>query len=171
MVGHDDAGHARGEVAQALPHARDLELVDTPSLESQRPRRVDADDGDLFVAVPGLEVLRDVTAVVRERAEEPRGDVVERDVVVSGDDELRLRKLRQVVARLPELPRPGALRQVARHHHEVRLQALRRRPQRLERRGVDPTEVEVGNVEDPSQGAAVSAGHGRTTRSDRGRTL
>src|SRR5688572_32734625 len=56
-----------------------------------------------------LEVLGDVAAIVRQGPEKPRSDVVERDVVVAGDDELWLRKSREVVPSLPELGRPRPL--------------------------------------------------------------
>ena len=166
VMGHDDARDLIGQRAQALPHPRHLALVDPTSLEGQRSGRVDAGDRDLVVAEEGLEVVRDVAPVVRERVGKAERDVVQRDVVIAGDDDLRLRQRREEVARFPELSAPRPLGEVPRDEDDIGPDLFRRRQERRERGRIGPAEVQVREVEErPHDAFRPSVSRGTTTRS------
>jgi hypothetical protein len=103
VVGDDDLRHLVAERTQPFAYLPDLLLVDASVLDGQGAGGVDPEDGHLVVRVERFEVVGDVTAVLVERLEEAREDVVERDVVVARHDDLRRRQRVQKLARLPEL--------------------------------------------------------------------
>ena len=73
--------------AQALSCPADLQRVQPATAESQRPGAVQADRDHLFIREDRLHILGDKPAIARQRPQEARGDVVERHVVIPGDDQ------------------------------------------------------------------------------------
>ena len=111
----------------------------------------DASFDDLVVDVRGLEVVGHDAPVLPQGGEEALEHVVQRHVVVAGDDHLRPGQRVEVGTRLAELTRAGALREVAGHHQHVGRHRHERTAQRLEEGGVDTPEVEVRDVGDGAQ--------------------
>ena len=89
MVGHDDSDLA---VRQRLDLGLDpfqLLLVDSPALDDQRARGVDAKDRDLVVDVPGGQIAGDDALVAVQGLKQPAIEIVGGNIVVSGEDQLR----------------------------------------------------------------------------------
>ena len=108
----------------------------------------ETDRDESLIGVDGPQVRRDVAAVVAEGIEEAPGHVVERDIVIAGHDQLRAGEGIQEGAGLPELPGARALREIARHGDEVRIQA----PDEREHGGHDgwvrPSEMDIRQMDD-----------------------
>jgi hypothetical protein len=164
VVRYHDLEHARRQLARAQLDVEQLLLADAAVLpepvERPRPRPcgVDADDEQLLVLVDRADVFRDVLVVVAQRPAEALDEVEQRDVVVAGDDELRLRQSAHERHRVLVLPRAGALREVAAHDDERRLLRVHVGDAPLDDGGVDVIEVDVGDVGDRAHAAAQRGG-------------
>jgi len=91
---------------------------------------------------------RVVAAIFAKRTETPCDQVVERDVVVAGHDQLRLRQQIEKRTRRPELPRERALREVPGHDEHIGTKIAHRSAERVGHSGVDAPEMEVREVND-----------------------
>ena len=170
MVRDDDLGDRFGKATEHVPHAVDLRLVDAAALEDERSRGAHPHDRELVVDELRLQLRREVALVAPQRGREAHEDVVQRDIMVSRHDYLRLRQRFQPFARGVELPRLGALREVAGNHDEVRIERFDPRAQRREEPFVDRAEVQVGELDDGPQAASRrSLAAGTITASARGR--
>jgi len=69
-----------------------LAVQSTPSADDQCAGTVESNDRYLRIDVRWLQIDRDVAALLPERMEKPRGDVVQRHVVVSWYDHRRERQ-------------------------------------------------------------------------------
>ena len=116
-------------------------------------RRVDADNEELFVPVDRLEIVGEVSTVGPEGTAEALPDPVERDVVISWNDERGCFEARDETSRLTKLLGLGSLRQVPRHDHQVGL-ALGCEPQHAccELRQMGRAEVDVRDMENLAHG-------------------
>ncbi len=146
-----DPRDLRRDAAEPLAKTRDLAPRQASPLESPRVRRVDPRDGNLVIRVEGLEVAADVAAVVGQRKGEASENIVERHVVVSGDDDQRAGESPEELARLLKLAAPRALCQVAGNRDDVGTDLPGGVEKRIECRRIDPAEVQVGEMEYGSQ--------------------
>ena len=106
---HDDLQHRLAERSEQPMDLGHLLLVDAATLEGQRARRVDADNGDLVIDERGREVAPEVALELAERAQEALPDAVERHVVVAGHDDHRRVDAGEEFARQAELGGARAL--------------------------------------------------------------
>src|SRR5258705_968687 len=107
-------------------------------------------------------IARLVAAFPAERVEEAREDVVQRHVVIAGDDQLGLGQRFEKLASVAELACTCPLGEIARHRDEIRLQLLHRVAQRAHDDGIDPPEMQIRQMHQ-------RAHQGTITRSTRGR--
>ncbi len=87
VVGYEDAcffGCNRGE---ALFDHLHLVMIDAPVLDRQRTGRVDAQDRDLFILIPGAKLIADIAFVAFQGGGETADHVIERHVMVARNDE------------------------------------------------------------------------------------
>src|SRR5258705_1697317 len=112
MVSDYDLDNLLRQQAQAFLRARDLTFVDAAVFESQRTRRVDSKIGDLGIEVKRLEIAAHMFAVRVERLNETLEEVVQRDIMVARDDDLRPRQPIQKFARRPEFDSARALGEI-----------------------------------------------------------
>jgi hypothetical protein len=121
MMRDNDLHDVRGSSAQPLADPRHLLVVEAPAFEDPRAGRIQADDGDLLVSVERLKIGRDIALVFVEPPHEACHGIVERHIVIPRDHDLWPRQRLQESASRQKFPRAGALGQVARHHHHIRL--------------------------------------------------
>ena len=67
MMRHDDLGHGFGLIGEQGGGAHHLSLVDPAALESEGASGVDAENGELSVAVKRLQIVRQIAASPRNR--------------------------------------------------------------------------------------------------------
>ena len=144
LEGAADAGHGGAADPAALPG---------PVIDG-----VHARDRDLVVLPERLEVGVDVVAVAPPRRREAHEEVVERRVVVARHREPGRAQRGEEGAGGAELAQPRALREVARHHHEVGRDPVHRLHEGAEEAGPVAAEMEVGEVEDASGHGVASGG-------------
>ena len=126
-------------------------LADPAFTPGERPRRVQADDDNLVVLEDRLEIGGDEALVPGERREEPARHVPQRHVVIAGNHQVWRGEVVEEGARLAELGPGGALRQVAREHHQVRLRVGDGRGERPEDGGIDAAGVKVRKMDNRAQ--------------------
>jgi len=168
MMRHHDPGLVTDQFVECRADLADLPPVHPAALVRQRARRVDAEHRDLVVHERGREVVGDVAPVAGQRLREPRDQVDQRNIVIPGHHDLRLRQRIEKGARLLELRRAGPLREVAGDCDEVGLDGLDRGVQRRQCGQVHAPEVQVRQVDDGAHRQASSgawAGAGTATRS------
>jgi hypothetical protein len=100
---------------------------------------------DRVESVP-IKVVGHVMAILPEGTEKPREHVVKRDVVVSRDDQLRLRQQIEKGPCGPELPRARALSEIARHDEYIGTKIPNRVAQHVGHNRIDPAEMEIREV-------------------------
>ena len=160
VVDHDDPHQMARHRLEPRQGPLELAPPDPPDrpvqVPGQPPRRLDPDDAELRVAPGRLEVGVDVAPVAPVRIGEAGQQVPGRQVVVAGHREHRRRQPVEKGPRGQELAPPGALGEIARHHHEVGRRRRERAPQALDHVRVDPAEMQVRDVRDaPAHGAAA----------------
>jgi hypothetical protein len=144
MVRHHNLDRLRRRRAEQCGRALHLASVQAAAAaEWDRARAVEASHDHFFIDKDRFEIALDMPAVRRERAQESRREVVERHVVVAGDDELLKWQLLKKSPRLLELPPPGALRQVARDRDEMRRNRADGSNQRRHELRIDAPEMQV----------------------------
>lgn len=136
-----------GEAMEPGFHRGHLPIVDPAALEGEPSRRIHAGDGEFVVAVEGLQVVGDVVPIRIEPVSESCVEIVQRNVVVSGNDNLRRRQGTQKGTRLLELARPGTLCEVTGDGHNVGVHVMHRLNQLLNHSGVRAAEVHVGKMD------------------------
>ncbi len=154
MMRDDDAKERRGRRREQGIDLGEPPAADSAAFESERLRRIDAGDQELVVTEHRFELAVEVPPPGAERREQPFPDPIERHVVVArhGDDRRDPRQLVHEGARLAELPRLGADRQIARNDHQVRpphsgeLEHPRRNLRQVLR-----SEMDVGNMKNVAQ--------------------
>jgi hypothetical protein len=77
-------------------------------------------DSKLIINEGRLKVIGDKSAVLAQTLGETPPEIVERQVMIAGDDDLRPGKRIQEITRLLELGVGGMLNQVARDHQGIR---------------------------------------------------
>src|SRR5260370_25400719 len=82
---------------------------------------VEAQERDLVIGEKGLQLRADVTAIAGESSDKSLDDIVERNIVVAGDDDDGPAQSLEQGAGGCELPTPDALRQAACDDNDVRL--------------------------------------------------
>src|SRR5260370_5429399 len=73
-----------------ISHPFDLELVDASSFDCQRPGRVDSNDSNLVIKIRGPQVVGDEATKLLEGLQEAREGIVQRYIVIAGNDYLRM---------------------------------------------------------------------------------
>ena len=144
MMRDDDARQTGRQTAQAFTQDIDLLVADAAILERQRAGRVDAQHGDFLVHVFGRQIVRHVAPVFHQWRQKAGKDVIQGHVMVARHHHLRPRQAVEKSPRLLELHAAGALRQVARDHHHVRLQAFDQRAQGRQQGRIDPAKMQIG---------------------------
>jgi hypothetical protein len=113
-------------------------------------RAVQTDDDDLFILKHRLEIPSDEVAIPGERAQEPRGDVEEWNIVIAWDDDLGKWKLPQKGSGLQELAPSGSLREITRDRDEIRRDRADDVNERRHDSRIDAPEMKVGQMDDGS---------------------
>src|SRR5690606_34202711 len=128
-------------------------------------RRVQRDDGEFVVDVELVELGADDLPVFAERPKEsPDGPPGAGDVVIARHDDEGRGKLGEESAGLFELCDGGPLGEIAADGDEAWPHAVEVFEQRIDDRGVDAVEVEVGDVRDGPQDAGDYADQGGAPR-------
>jgi hypothetical protein len=143
-------GHSLTERTKFFPNAFELFSGDTTSFNRQRACGVDAKNSDLFVNKRRLKIIGDITAVAVERSQEASKGIMEGDVVVARDNNLRRREGIQESPRFFELLSAGSLCQVTRNHHKIRLDPANGFDKRVDHCIVNATEMDVGKMSEYS---------------------
>ena len=143
VMGHDDARAIFPACFQPRATPGDLPRVDAAVLERERPRGVDAYDRDFVIGVKRLEVLADVALVISKRFHGAGVHVVQRHVVIAGDNNLRRRQSVQKSPRFLKLALFGALRKIAGNHHNVGPRFGDRGDQSLRDGGIDAAKMRI----------------------------
>ena len=99
----------------------ELMAIDPPILARKSAGRVNARDSNLLVGIERLEVLRDEATEFVEHAKQPGKHIVQRHIVIAGDNDFGEWDRIQKIARFQKLLGTGPLRQVARDRHQVGL--------------------------------------------------
>src|SRR5260370_5189335 len=113
---------------------------------------VEAQERDLVIGEEGLQLRADVTAIAGEPSDKALDDIVERNIVVAGDDDDGPGQSLEKGAGGGALPTPGALRQVAGDDNDVRLRLRYVGQQALGRGLVVPPEMQIRQMSDRSHG-------------------
>src|SRR6266850_4876856 len=95
MVGNHDLYHLRIAGVKPIAHPGNLIFIDTPSLDSQRPRRIDTHHRNLVVVIERLEIVSYIALVFAKWLQEAREDIMQRNVMIAWDDDLRFRQVIQ----------------------------------------------------------------------------
>jgi hypothetical protein len=64
-------------------------MIDPAILDSERPRGIDTENGDLVIFKPRAKIVANVALIAPQRRDEPTENVIERNIVVSRDYENR----------------------------------------------------------------------------------
>jgi hypothetical protein len=143
VVTHDDLQGILIRRGEAGGDSRDFTGRKSAVRDRERSCRVRSHHRDLVILEVWLQIRGDVRPVVTERPRESCQRMIERHVVIAGDDDLRSRQLRQELARLLELPAARPLRQIAGDCHEVRREIIDSIDERGHDAGVGRAEVNV----------------------------
>ena len=103
---------------------RDLLVRDATVDEGERARRVDAQHGHFGIDVQGVHVRGDVAAPAVQGQQEPAHGIVQGDVVISRHDDLGAGDSLEEAPGVQELTAPGALREIAAHGDQRRLESV-----------------------------------------------
>jgi hypothetical protein len=95
--------------------------IDPPILARKSTGRVNARDSNLIVDIERLEVLGDEATEFVEHPKQPGEHIVQRHIVIAGDNDFGEWDRIQKIARFQKLLGMGALRQVTRDRHQVGL--------------------------------------------------
>lgn len=124
VVGDQDLYKVLGLASKVMLRRLNLLFVDPAALDSEAASRVQTEDRELIVLVVRIQIVVDEFAIRIERPAESLEDVVQRDIVIAGYDELRMRKLVEKRAGLFEFGDPGALCEVPGNCYQVGLNLL-----------------------------------------------
>jgi hypothetical protein len=97
-------------------------------------------------------------AIPAERAQEPRGDVEERNIVIAGDDDLGKWKLPQKGSGLQELAPQGSLGEITRDRDEVRRDRADDVDERRHDSRIDAPKMKVGEMDHGTHRLTPEAG-------------
>jgi hypothetical protein len=111
-MAHDDADRVRRDLAEQPGKVPHVVRPQASVLDCEGPRGVCTDHGNLSVAEVGVWLAADVTAEAAKRIPEACQHVVERHVVITGDDDLGSWQRVEEGAGAAELGAARALRQV-----------------------------------------------------------
>jgi hypothetical protein len=100
MVRDENLNDPRINAAEKTSCMVDLSIADTAVGESEGSCRVHSENDDLLILICRPQIIRDVLAVIRQRPEKPREHVVQRNIVVSGHNDLRIRNRLEKLLRL-----------------------------------------------------------------------
>src|ERR1035437_6855491 len=152
MVRHNDPDHTRPGGFQTRGRSSHLSFIQLAGTarEDRSSRAVQSDDDDLFILEHGLSIPSDIAAIPGERAQEPRPDVEERNVVIARDDDLGKWKLLQKGAGLNELAASAWLREIARDRDEVRRDRADDVNERRHDPRIDAPKMKIGEMDDGS---------------------
>jgi hypothetical protein len=89
MMCDDDLEHVMAQGTQPLQHAGNLTAIHPTALEREGARRIESQNRDLCIGVEGFKVVGNVAPVALQPLEKTGIDVVQRDVVVARNDDLR----------------------------------------------------------------------------------
>lgn len=129
--------------AEVSLHLEHLPVIDTAAFDYQSPGRVDAGDRDFSIEVEGLQVIGDVLLVNVKRAMKACIDIIERNVMISGHDDLRCWKCPQKRTSFLELTWLGTLRKIARDGDYIRPDLMNRMNQLFDDSVIRSTEVDI----------------------------
>ena len=88
---------------KSLTHPRDLFFVDAPFFDRQRARGVDTQDRNLVVIVKRSQIVCDIASVFAQRLKETSSHIMERHVVVTRHNNLRVGQAIEKSTRFLEL--------------------------------------------------------------------
>jgi hypothetical protein len=143
MVRNDNASHFFSARSQALTASRNLPPVDPAILKGKQANRIDSLNDDFIVGVKRLQVFADVPLVFLERVEAPGNHIVERDVVISGHNDLRKWQRVQEFPGFFEFAAVRALSQIAGDYDNIWFSCQNRGDQRRHRGAGQASEVRV----------------------------
>jgi hypothetical protein len=143
VMGHDDARAIFPARFQPRATPGHLPRVDAAILERERARGINAYDRDFVIVLKRFEVLADVALVVPERFHGAGVHVVQRHIMIAGNNNLRRRKSVQKSPRFLKFAFFGALRKIAGNHHNVGPRFGDRGNQCLHDGGIDAAEVRI----------------------------
>jgi hypothetical protein len=138
---------AFGEPAELFFHPEHLPVIDTAALDDESPGGIDPGNRDFIIQVEGLQIIGNMLPVDVEPISKPGINVVQRNVVISRHNDLRCWKRPQERPGFFELTRPGALRQVARDGHYVRLDLTNRIDEPPDDSVICSAEVDIGKMD------------------------
>src|SRR5947209_15711886 len=150
----EDVGLERAEPLLDIP---DLLLADTAPAEMKRAGGVNSENRDFLVHVERLGIRADVLAIEFEADAKSPDDVAERQVVVSGHSEARLRQLMKEIVRGAELVARSVLNEVAGDDRHVRTNIPGGFDDRFHHSGRDAAEVDIREMDQDADGTPPSS--------------
>jgi len=103
--------------AKLFTNACNLTFVDASALHRQRTGGIHSHHDYLIVDISRMQVIGNVPLVLIQRSQKTRQDIVKRNIVITGNDNLWFRQSVEKGAGLAKLVRARSLRQVARNGH------------------------------------------------------
>jgi hypothetical protein len=147
VMGYHDLLDAIGKPAELIFHPEHLPVIDAAAFDDQPPGRIDAGNRDFGIEVEGLQVIGNELLKDVEPLSKPGVNVVQRNVMIPRHDDLRGWKRPQERADSFELARPGALGEVARDGHYVRLDLTNGIDELPDDSVIRSAEVEIGKMD------------------------
>ena len=125
----------------------ELLAIDPPILARKSTGRVNARDSNLIVDIERLEVLGNEATEFVEHPKQPGEHIVQRHIVIAGDNDFGKWDRIQKIARFQKLLGMGPLRQVARDRHQVGLDPSDKIEQRTDDNRIGPAKVQIGKMD------------------------
>src|SRR4051812_26863328 len=120
MMSHEYTHQTRWKSGKVVNQSLELRLRDPAALYGHEMSAVRPDDRDLIVDQNRFEILCDKPAIVFQPFGPAPPKIIEGQVMVPRNDDLRLGKLLQKIASFCKLLSPSVLHQVAGNHQNVR---------------------------------------------------
>jgi len=146
MMRYQHLGRARRRTAEMVVNPRDLADIDASVLPNQGASRVHSQHSYFGICVERLQFIGDIAPEIAQRPGKAVEEIVQRDVVIAGHDDLRLGQPGEKIACLLELFGPRTLGEVARDDHDIGLDELHRLQQRIKPGVVELPEMNVGKM-------------------------